>query len=105
MANTKRGLFVKSDVDAAFGVFFDGFTKVIAGVGIMIGSIGLSSEIVFGTILPGLGLGVLILHLFTWWYGNVTAKRTNNPGIVAMPAGITAGRFFVWLSAIMLPTY
>lgn len=105
MANTKRGLFVKSDVDAAFGVFFDGFTKVIAGVGIMIGSIGLSSEIVFGTILPGLGLGVLILHLFTWWYGNVTAKKTNNPGIVAMPAGITAGRFFVWLSAIMLPTY
>lgn len=105
MTNTKKGLFVKSDVDAAFGVFFDGFTKVIAGVGIMIGAIGLSSEIVFGTILPGLGLGVLLLHLFTWWYGNYTAKKTNNKDMVAIPAGITAGRFFVWLSAIMLPTY
>lgn len=105
MTDTKRGFFVKSDIDAAFGVFFDGFTKVIAGVGIMLGAIGLSSEIVFGTILPGLGFGVLLLHLFTWWYGNQTAKRTNNPNIVAIPAGITAGRFFVWLSAIMLPTY
>ncbi|MGL4737968.1 MAG: hypothetical protein ACRCW2_10985 [Cellulosilyticaceae bacterium] len=105
MTGTKRGLFVKSDIDAAFGVFFDGFTKVIAGVGIMIGGIGLSNELVFGTILPGLGFGVLLLHLFTWWYGNMTGKRTGNPGIVAMPAGITAGRFFVWLSAIMLPTY
>lgn len=105
MSTLKRPLFVKSDIDAAFGVFFDGFTKVIAGVAIMIGSIGLSSKVVFGTILPGLGFGVLLLHVFTWWLGNKTSKKTNNTSIVAIPAGITAGRFFIWLFAIMLPTY
>ncbi len=102
---TNIPFFKKADVDATVGVFFDGFTKVIAGVGIMIGVLGISNETVFRRIMPGIGLAVLLYGLYLWWEGYNLAKAKNDPDTVALPGGLVAGRFFIWLFAIMGPTY
>jgi adenine/guanine/hypoxanthine permease len=101
----KIPFFKKADADACVGVFFDGFTKVIAGVGIMTGVLGLSGDTVFKRIMPGIGLAVLLYGIYMWWEGYTLAKAQNNPDIVALPGGLVAGRFFVWLFAIMGPTF
>lgn len=72
MSTLKRPLFVKSDIDAAFGVFFDGFTKVIAGVAIMIGSIGLSSKVVLELYFLDL---VLEFFSFMFLHGGLEIKH------------------------------
>lgn len=101
----KVPLFKKADADATVGVFFDGFTKVIAGVGIMTGVLGISSQVVFRNIMPGIGLAVLLYGIYLWWEGNELAKSTNSSEVTAMPGGLVAGRFFIWLFAIMGPTF
>lgn len=102
---SKIPVFKRSDVDATIGVFFDGFTKVIAGVGILSGVIGISGKTVFGNIMPGIGLAVLLYAIYLWWEGVNLAKTTKNPDVTAIPGGLVAGRFFVWLFAIMGPTF
>ena len=105
MNEVKIPLFKKSDLDAAIGVFFDGFSKVIVAIAILIGTFGLSSEIVFGTMMPGVLVGVILLNGGLWIYYREVAKKRNDPNFTAIPAGLQAGRMFIWLFSIMLPVY
>ena len=41
MGNVKIPLFKKADLDASIGVFFDGFSKVIVAIAILVGTFGL----------------------------------------------------------------
>ncbi|NLI89302.1 MAG: permease [Epulopiscium sp.] len=104
-SNVKIPLFKPSDLDAAIGNFFDGFSKVIVAIAILIGTLQLDSDIVFGTMMPGLVVGALVLHLGLWWYYRQIAIKRNDPDLVAIPAGLQAGRLFIWLFSIMLPVY
>ena len=45
-------LFKKADLDASIGVFFDGFSKVIVAVAILLGTFGLDGATVFGRPRP-----------------------------------------------------
>ena len=48
MGNVRIPLFKKADLDASIGVFFDGFSKVIVAIAILIGTFGLDGNTVFG---------------------------------------------------------
>lgn len=95
----------KGDIDATFGVLFDGIVKVIASIGIMISIIGFDKEFVFGKIIPGICLAVFIAHIFIWKIAEDLKKKEKRDDIVALPSAVTAGRLFIWLFSIMLPTY
>ena len=91
--------------DATIGVFFDGFTKIIVGVSILTGLMGLSHEIVFGKIVSSIGMTAFLLLLFNTLYARHLAKKTGNMDLTAMPGGISGGTFFVLLYAILVPTF
>ena len=93
----------KGDYDAFFGVLFDGIPKIITGVVVLTPKLG--ADTVFKQLLPSIGIAMLLAGLFFWWHGEKTKKRTGNNSIVSLPGGINAGRFFVWLFAIMVPVY
>lgn len=95
--------FRRGDIDAFFGVLFDGMPKIITGVVVLTPILG--AKVMFGQLLPSIALGILLGSLFFWWLGEQVAKSTNDDSIVALPGGVNAGRFFVWLFAIMLPVY
>lgn len=105
MENQKLPLFKRGDVDATIGVFFDGFTKIIVGVSILTGLMGLSHEIVFGKIVSSIGMTAFLLLLFNTLYARHLAKKTGNMDLTAMPGGISGGTFFVLLYAILVPTF
>jgi AGZA family xanthine/uracil permease-like MFS transporter len=92
--------FVAADLDAALGVFFDGFTKVLVGVAVL-GSI--MPDELYGTIVPGLGITTLIWGIWLSFQAKRVSSRTGSK-VTALPGGLNAGRFFIWLFAIMLPT-
>ena len=60
--SVKISLFKKADLDASIGVFFDGFSKVIVAVAILLGTFSLDGGTVFGTMMPG----VLVTVLAMW---------------------------------------
>lgn len=98
-------LFKKADLDASIGVFFDGFSKVIVAIAVMAGTLGIQANTIFETMMPGVFLTVLILNGGLWLYYRRIAAERNDPDLTAIPAGLQAGRMFIWLYSIMLPVF
>ena len=96
--------FKKADLDASIGVFFDGFSKVIVAIAILAGTFGLDGRTIFGTMMPGVFLTVVILNGGLWLYYRKIAADRNDPNLTAIPAGLQAGRMFIWLYSCLLYT-
>lgn len=105
MEKTAIPFFKKADLDASIGVFFDGFSKVIVAIAVMAGTLGIGSSTIFGTMMPGVFLTVVIMNGGLWLYYRHIAAERNDPNLTAVPAGLQAGRMFIWLYSIMLPVY
>ena len=103
--SVKIPLFKKADLDASICVFFDGFSKVIVAVAILLGTFGLDGATVFGTMMPGVLVNVIVLNGGLWLYYRHVAKSRGDRDLTAIPAGLQAGRMFIWLYSIMLPVY
>lgn len=101
----KKMIFSKGDIDAGFGVFFDGFSKIIIGTTVLINTINIPSSFVFGKIISAIGLTALIFMIWTTFFARKTGERTKNPSMTALPGGIGSASFFIWLYGIMLPTF
>ena len=97
--------FKRGDVDAVIGVFFDGFSKIIVGIGVLTGVMGMSQDIVFGKIVSAIGLSAFLLLAFNTFYARHLGKKLNRDDLTALPAGIAAGSFFAWLYAIFMPVF
>lgn len=97
--------FKKADLDASIGVFFDGFSKVIVAIAILAGTFGLDGTTIFGTMMPGVFLTVFLLNGGLWLYYRKIAADRGDPNLTAIPAGLQAGRMFIWLYSIMLPVF
>lgn len=95
----------QGDLDATIGVFFDGFTKILVGVSVITGVMKMPSDIVFGKIVSAIGISAFLMLAFSTLYARYVGKKTNNKDITALPGGISGGTFFVWLNAIMIPTF
>lgn len=98
-------IYKKGDVDAALGVFFDGFSKIIIGSSVLIGIMKIPEDFVFSRLIAGLGFTALIFLLFNTFLAKSRARKTNNLTLTALPGGIVSGSFFIWLFAIMMPVY
>lgn len=105
MEKVRIPFFKKADLDASIGVFFDGFSKVIVAIAILAGTFGLDSGTIFGTMMPGMVLTVVVLNGGLWLYYRGIAAKRNDPNLTAIPAGLQAGRMFIWLYSIMLPVF
>ncbi|GAA6297224.1 xanthine permease [Enterocloster asparagiformis] len=105
MEKARIPFFKKADLDASIGVFFDGFSKVIVAIAILAGTFGLDSGTIFGTMMPGMVLTVVVLNGGLWLYYRGIAAKRNDPNLTAIPAGLQAGRMFIWLYSIMLPVF
>lgn len=103
--SVKIPLFKKADLDASIGVFFDGFSKVIVAVAILLGTFSLDGGTVFGTMMPGVLVTVLVMNGGLWLYYRHIAKTRGDRDLTAVPAGLQAGRMFIWLYSIMLPVF
>ena len=105
MGQVRIPLFRKGDLDASVGVFFDGFSKIIVFTSVLVGTFGLDGGTVFGTMMPGLFVSVLMLNGGLWLYYRHIAKQRGDVTLTAIPASVQAGRMFIWLYSIMLPVY
>ncbi len=95
----------KSDVDAFFGLLFDGLSKVLASIGIMIYAFGMPTEIVLGKILPGLALATLFGNLWYTYEAYRLAHKEKRQDVTAQPYGVSAVAVFGWLFLIIGPVY
>lgn len=86
-------------------MFFDGFSKVIVAIAILAAAFGLDSGTIFGTMMPGMVLTVVVLNGGLWLYYRGIAAKRNDPNLTAIPAGLQAAECSSGSTASCLPVF
>jgi AGZA family xanthine/uracil permease-like MFS transporter len=97
--------WTSGDSNAAFGLGFNVLVNVLVLSALCIGVLGLSSGNVYGTIVPALGIQLLIGNVYYTHLARRLARRENRDDVTAMPYGPSVPHMFIVTFLIMLPVY
>src|SRR5579864_1220900 len=97
--------WVPGDWNGFFGLFTNVVLNVIVLTGLCLGVIKLPGDIVFGRILPALGIALPIGNLYYAYLAYRLAKAENRSDVTAMPYGPSVPHMFIVVFVIMLPVY
>lgn len=95
----------KGDIDASFGIFFDGFSKILTATGIMTMVFGMPASIVIGKVVPGIGLAIFVGNLWYFYEARQLAVKEKRQDVTSQPFGIGASQLSGWLYLIIGPVY
>ncbi|HSC06711.1 MAG TPA: hypothetical protein VLD59_07790, partial [Steroidobacteraceae bacterium] len=97
--------WVPGDWNGFFGLFTNVVLNVIVLTGLCLGVVNLPEEIVFGRILPALGIALPIGNLYYAYLARQLAKREGRTDVTAMPYGPSVPHMFIVVFVVMLPVY
>ncbi len=96
--------WVPGDWNAFFGLFTNVVLNVIVLTGLVLGVVKLPDDIVFGRIVPALGIALPLGNLYYAYLAYRLAKREGRDTVTAMPYGPSVPHMFIVVFLIMLPT-
>jgi adenine/guanine/hypoxanthine permease len=103
MIATKPKLWVPGDWNAFFGFGTNILVNVLTLTGLLRFVVGMPDELVFGRILPAVGLMLGLSSCYYAWLAYSLAKKTGRNDVCAMPSGPGVGHMFIVVFVIMLP--
>ncbi len=98
-------LFAKKDIDGFFGLAVDNLVQLILIVSFCKVLCGMPNELVFGVILPGAAISILLGNIFYSWQARRLAINTQRDDVTALPYGINTVSLFAFVFFIMAPVY
>ncbi len=102
MSNDYR-LFSRDDLSGFWALFADNLANMVLIATLCTSVVGIPSDIVFGRILPGVGMALLAGLSFYAWQAHRLAAKENRTDVTALPYGISTPVLFVYLFAVILP--
>src|SRR6266540_1567412 len=96
--------WVPGDWNAFFGLFTNVALNVIVLSGLVLGVIEMPGDIVFGRILPALGIALPLGNLWYTYLAVQLARKEGRSDVTAMPYGPSVPHMFIVVFLIMLPT-
>jgi AGZA family xanthine/uracil permease-like MFS transporter len=96
-------LMVKGDVDGFFGLALDNLVQVLLIEALCVGVLGFPQSLVYGRILPGVAVSLLVGNLFYSWQAHRLARSTGRTDVCALPYGINTVSLFAYVFLVMLP--
>ena len=97
--------WVPGDWNGFFGLFTNVVLNVIVLTGLCLGVVNLPEDVVFGRILPALGIALPIGNLYYAYLARQLARREGRTDVTAMPYGPSVPHMFIVVFVIMLPVY
>jgi AGZA family xanthine/uracil permease-like MFS transporter len=107
-AGATRGslrLFSKDDLSAFWALFADNLANLILIMGVCTFVFKMPAEVVFGHILPGLGVALLVGLSAYAYLARRLARSQNRSDVTALPYGISTPILFVYLFGIIGPVH
>jgi len=95
--------FVRGDIDGFFGLALDNLIQLLVIGALTTGVLGFDAALVYGRILPGAAISVLLGNLFYAWQAMRLAERTGSRQVTALPYGINTVSLFAFVFLVMLP--
>ncbi|OGS11956.1 MAG: xanthine/uracil/vitamin C permease, partial [Elusimicrobia bacterium RIFOXYA12_FULL_57_11] len=100
-----RLLFSRHDVSGFWALLADNLANIVIIAGVCKGLLKMPDEVVFGRILPGIGISLLFGLTAYAILAYRLAQRENRRDVTALPYGISTPVMFVYLFGIMTPVY
>jgi adenine/guanine/hypoxanthine permease len=97
--------WVPGDWNGFFGLFTNVALNVIVLTGLCLGVVKMPEGIVFGRVLPALGIALPIGNLFYAYLAYQLSKREGRGDVTALPYGPSVPHMFIVVFLVMLPTY
>jgi AGZA family xanthine/uracil permease-like MFS transporter len=97
--------WVPGDWNAFFGLFTNVILNVLVLTGLVLGVLKLPNDIVYGRILPALGIALPLGNLFYAYLAYRLAKEERRDDVAAMPYGPSVPHMFIVVLVVMLPIY
>lgn len=98
-------LFERNDLNAFWALFADNLANLLIISAVCRFVFQMPSEIVFGRILPGAALAILLGVLVYVYLARRLAKREQRSDVTALPYGISTPVMFVYLFGVIGPIY
>jgi adenine/guanine/hypoxanthine permease len=95
--------FVRHDIDGFFGLALDNFIQILLIVSLCQGVLEFPAAMVYGRILPGVALSLMVGNFYYAWLAYQQGKRENRNDITALPYGINTVSLFAHVFLVMLP--
>ena len=95
--------WVGGDLDGLLGLGLDNLIQILLIVGLCRGALGYPDALVFGTILPAVGLSLLVGNAFYSWQAQRLAQLEQRDDRTALPYGINTVSLFAYVFLVMLP--
>jgi AGZA family xanthine/uracil permease-like MFS transporter len=97
--------WVPGDWNGFFGLFTNVVLNVIVLTGLCLHVVNLPADIVYGRILPALGIALPLGNLYYAYLAWRLAKSERRSDVTAMPYGPSVPHMFIVVFLIMLPIY
>jgi AGZA family xanthine/uracil permease-like MFS transporter len=94
---------VRGDVDGFFGLALDNLVQLLLIDALCRGVIGMPPELLYGRVLPGAAVSLLVGNLFYAWQARRVAAATGRTDVCALPYGINTVSLFGHVFLVMLP--
>lgn len=96
---------IAADVNAGFAFFLDCVVNLFVFAGILLGVFGFPGEIVFGKIIPGCIVGILMGNLLNVAYTRRLVKNGADESLTSIPLGIDLPTIIGMALFVMGPAY
>jgi len=95
--------FVRGDVDGFFGLALDNLVQLLVLTALCKTVLGFSDALVFGRVLPGAAVSLLVGNVFYAWQAMQLGRSTGRADVCALPYGINTVSLFAYVFLVMLP--
>lgn len=93
----------KGDLDGFFGLFVDNLIQLILIVVLCGAILKMPPELVYGRILPGVAVSLLIGNIFYAFQARALSRRTGQADVTALPYGVNTVSLFAYILFVMKP--
>ena len=95
--------FVAGDIDGFFGLGLDNLVQLLLIVTLCRSVLGFPSDLIYGRVLPGAALSILVGNLYYAYQAKRLAARTGRTDVCALPYGINTVSLIAFVFLVMLP--
>jgi len=105
VAALKIPWWTRGDTNAFFGLGFNILVNVLTLTSLLIFVVQVPSADVLGTVLPALGIAMLVGNIYYTFLARRLARRENRTDVTALPYGPSVPHMFIVVFVIMLPIF
>lgn len=96
---------VSGDIDGFFGLFVDNLIQLLVLIALLSGLCGFPMHFIYKSILPGIGISLLIGNLFYSYQSYKLSLKESREDVTALPYGVNTVSLFAFIFFIIFPIY